>query len=120
VHFREALKHYRGSYLSEIYDSWTSEHRENLRCTFLNILLQVAEIYFHQSNYDTAMEFCQKALREDNLMEEAYQLALKIHAATGNRVGLVRQYQQCVEIFEKEINSPPSNATQTLYQDLLR
>jgi LuxR family maltose regulon positive regulatory protein len=120
IHFREALKNYRGNYLSEIYDSWTMDHRENLRMTYLNVLLQVAEIYYNQSNYDTAMEFCQRALKEDNLLEEAYQLALRIHAATGNRVALVRQYQQCVAIFEKEINSLPSSKTQALYQDLLR
>jgi len=120
VHFREVLKHYRGSYLAEIFGSWTLEHRENLRLTYLNVLLQVTEIYFNQSNYDLAMEFCQRALKEDNLLEEAYQLAFRIHAATGNRVALVRQYQQCVEIFEKEINSPPSDKTQILYQDLLK
>lgn len=120
VHFREVLKHYRGSYLSEIFDSWTVEHRENLRLIYLNVLLQVAEIYFNQSNYDLAMEFCQRSLKEDNLLEEAYQLAFRIYAAAGNRVALVRQYQQCVEIFEKEINSPPSDKTQALYQDLLR
>ena len=90
VHFREALKNYHGSYLSEIYDSWTFEPRENLRVIYLTILLQVSEIYFNQSNYDLALEFCQRALKEDNLLEEAYQLALKIHAATGNRVALVR------------------------------
>jgi LuxR family transcriptional regulator, maltose regulon positive regulatory protein len=120
VHFREAIKHYHGSYLSEVYDAWALNPRENLQVTYLGILLQVAEIYFNQSNHELSMEFCQRALIEDNLLEEAYQMLFRIHAATGNRVALVRQYKQCVEIFKKEINSSPSKKTLTLYENLLR
>jgi ATP/maltotriose-dependent transcriptional regulator MalT/DNA-binding SARP family transcriptional activator len=119
VHYREAIKHYRGSYLSEIYNTWVDEHRENLRLINLNILLKVAEIYYQQSEYELAQEYCQRLLKEDNLLEEAYQLSFRIFEATGNQVGLIRMYKQCEEIFMKEINAPPSRKTQAVYKDLL-
>jgi LuxR family transcriptional regulator, maltose regulon positive regulatory protein len=119
-HFREAIKYYQGNYLPEILDTWVDNNRECLRQNNLNTLLQVSEIYLNQSNYELAQEYCQRVLNEDNLLEEAYRLALRIYAATGNRAGLVRQYKRCVEIFEREINSPPSQQTQALYQDLLK
>ncbi len=119
-HFREAIKHYRGDFLNEIDETWAINSRECLKQNYLNILLQVSEIYLDLSNYDLALEYCQRALDEDNLLEEAYRQAFKIFAATGNRAGLVRQYQRCVEVLDKEINAPPSPQTQALYESLLR
>jgi DNA-binding SARP family transcriptional activator len=113
--FREAIKHYRNHYLREI-----EETRESLRMIYLGILLQVSEIYLEQSNYDLAMEYCQRTLNEDNLLENAYRLALRIFAAMGNRAAVVRQYQRCVEVLGREINATPSPQTQALYQELIR
>jgi ATP/maltotriose-dependent transcriptional regulator MalT/DNA-binding SARP family transcriptional activator len=119
AHFREAVKVYRGNYLTEVEETWTLNPREYLRQNFLNILLKAAGIYFDMAKYDQALEYCQRALNEDNLLEEAYRMALRTFAAMGDRVGLVRQYQQCVEILEREINTEPSPQTQALYQQLL-
>ena len=120
THFREAIKHYRGNYLSEIDETWVLASREYLRQNYLNILMQVSKIYLELSNYDLAQEYCQRLLNEDNLLEDAHRLALRIYAAMGNRAGLVRQYQRCVEVLEREINTAPSMQTQKLYQDLLK
>ncbi len=120
THFREAIKHYRNHYLREIEETWVMGTRESLRMIYLGILLQVSEIYLEQSNYDLAMEYCQRTLNEDNLLEDAYRLALRIFAAMGNRAAVVRQYQRCVEVLGREINATPSPQTQALYQELIR
>ncbi len=120
THFREAIKHYRGTYLSEIDETWVLASREYLRQNYLNILMQVSKIYLEFSNYDLAQEYCQRLLNEDNLLEDAHRLAIRIYAAMGNRAGMVRQYQRCVEVLEREINAAPSIQTQNLYQELLK
>ena len=120
AHFREALKFYRGDYLPEIEETWVYTPRENLTQSYQNIVMQVSSIYYDQANYDLALDFCQRALAHDNLLEEAHRMALRIYAAMGNRAGVVRQYQKCVEVFEREIQSEPSPQTQALYQDLLK
>ncbi len=120
AHYREALKYYRGTYLPEIEETWVYTPRENLAQTYLNIVLQASQIYYDQANYDIALDFCQRALNHDNLLEDAHRMALRIYAAMGNRAGIVRQYQRCVEIFEREIQSEPSPQTQALYQELLK
>ncbi len=120
THFREAVKYYRGNYLPEIMETWALTPRENLRQNFISILLQVSESYLNQSNYDLALEYCQRSLTEDNLLEDAYRLAFRIYAAQGNRAALVRQYQRCVDTLEREINAPPSPQTLALYHELLR
>jgi len=119
AHYREAIKVYRGNYLTDVEETWTLNPREYLRQNFLNILLKAAGVYFDMANYDQALEYCQRALNEDNLLEEAYRMALKTFAAMGDRVGLIRQYQQCVDVLEREISTEPSPQTQALYQQLL-
>ena len=120
THYREALKYYRGNYVADIDATWAFSPREYLRQTYLNILLQVSSLYFNQSNYDLAMDYCQRAITEDSLLEDAYRLAMRIFAAMGNRAGLVQQYQRCVEVLEREINATPSTQTYELLQYLLK
>lgn len=118
-HYREAVKIFRGNYLNEVEETWALNPREYLRQNYLNILLSAAEIYLKLGKYEQALDYSQRALEEDNLLENAYQLALRTFAAMGNRVGLIRQYQRCVEVLEREINAAPSPQTQALYQELL-
>jgi ATP/maltotriose-dependent transcriptional regulator MalT/DNA-binding SARP family transcriptional activator len=120
AHFREATKHYRGKFLPDIEETWVETPRENLSQTYIGILMQISEIYLKLANYDLAQDYCQRALKEDMLLEDAHRLAFRIYAAQGNRAGLVRQYQRCVEVLEREINTTPSPQTEALYQDLLK
>jgi two-component SAPR family response regulator len=120
THYREAIKLYKGAYASEISYTWAVTLREAFQQYYLNILLQVAQLYLEASDHEQALEFCQRAIEADNLMEEAYRLSLRIYAAMGNRAGLVRQYQRCRDVLQREINAEPSQQTQSLYQELSR
>ncbi|NPV75864.1 MAG: tetratricopeptide repeat protein [Anaerolineae bacterium] len=119
-HYREATKLYKGSFLPEINETWVHSPRENLQQIYLNILLQVAEIYIEMTNFDLALEYVQRALNEDSCLETAYRMSFRIYAAMGNRAAMVRQYQKCVEILQREVNAEPSPQTQALYNELLK
>lgn len=119
-HYREAIKLYKGAYLPEINETWVDSPRHCLQQNYLAILIQVAELYLGMANYDLALEYCQRALDEDNCLEAAYRLSFRIYSAMGNRAAVVRQYQRCVEVLHREINTEPSPQTQTLYHDLLK
>ena len=119
-HLLDAVKHYGGRYLPEIEEDWVQSLREALHQNYISSLLQLAESHLDQTNFERALEYCQKAINEDNLLEDSYRLAFRIYAAMGNRAGLVRQYQSCVEILEREISASPSPQTQDLYQNLLK
>ncbi len=114
THYREAVKLYKGLYLAEVNETWVYSHREHLRQNYLNILLQVAEIYLQMSNYELALDYIQRALDEDNCLEAAYRLSFRVYAAMGNRPAVVRQYQKCCEVLQREINATPSPQTQAL------
>ena len=82
--------------------------------------MQISTIYLSQSNFDLALDYCQRAIREDNLMEDAYRLAMQIYAAMGNRAAMALQYQRCVEVLDREINALPSPKTVELYELLIK
>ena len=120
THFREAIKLYKGNFLSEIDFNWVLSPREYLRQIYLNILLQVSMIYFDQSNYELSLEYCLRAINEDILFEDAYRQAMRNYAAMGNRPAMVHQYQRCVKVLEQEINATPSKQTHELYETLIK
>lgn len=120
AHYREAIKLYKGTYLPENIENWVNAPRLYLQQDYLNIVLQVSEIYLGMSDFDLALEYCQRALEEDNCLEAAYRLSFRIYSAMGNRAALVRQYQRCVEVLHREVNTDPSPQTTTLYQELLK
>lgn len=120
AHYREAIKCYKGAYLPEVNETWVHSPRTCLQQNYLNILLQVAELYLEMANNDLALEYCQRAIEEDNCCEAAYRISFRIYSAMGDRAGIVRQYQRCVEILHREINTVPTPQTQMLYQELLK
>lgn len=118
-HLKNAMESYGGKFLSEIEENWVYGLRQAFHQNYISTLHQISEMYLRKKEYKLALQYCQKAIDEDNLLEESYRLALRIYAAMGNKAGLIRQYQHCVEILEREIQTTPSNVTQSLYRDLL-
>jgi hypothetical protein len=45
---------------------------------------------------------------------------MRIYAATGNRVGVARQYSLCRKALQEEIDAPPSPQTEELYALLMQ
>jgi DNA-binding SARP family transcriptional activator len=53
-------------------------------------------------------------------MEEIHRLAMRAHAAMGNRAAIIRQFDRCQQILLEEVNAPPSSQTIMLYETLIR
>lgn len=119
-HYQASLKVYKGPFLPEIEETWVIAERERLRQLFLDTLLKVAEIYLSEKAFENALGYCQRALKEDNCMEDAHRLAMRVHAATGSRAALVRQYEDCCKALLEEIDAAPSPQTQKLYELLMK
>lgn len=119
-HLENAVACYHGPFLYEIEDTWILSAREHLQQNYLGVLIQLAEYYLSERNYAKAQSFCQQALKTDPCFEVAYRMSMRVHAAQGNRAGVVRQYEQCKSILMKEIDVPPSPQTHELFLTLTR
>ena len=95
-HFQAALKLYKGPFLSEVEETWVLSAQEHLAQNNQAILLRVADLYLKNEQYQLALDYCQQAIVVDPCLEAAHRLAIRIHAAMGNRAAVARQYNQCV------------------------
>jgi len=118
--YRKAVDRYKGDYLSEIEEIWAITERQRYYQMYLDALMHLANIYMERKSYKTALRYTYQALSEDACLEDAHRLAMRIHAATGNRAAIVRQYERCRTALTKEINAPPSQQTRDLYKTLIQ
>ena len=119
-HLKSALALYGGEYLPDVDAEWAAIERENLRSQYLESALDLAQLYFQNDALEDSLTVCRRLLSEDPCLEEAHRLAMRVHAANGNRVALARQYAQCRQALQEEIGVSPSPQTEELFALLMR
>ncbi len=86
---------------------------------YIDALYTIADLYFEREVYKSALRYCHQALTEDNANEEVHRLAMKIHAVTGNKAEIIRQYEACRQELEEKFDVEPSEQTLLLYDTLI-
>lgn len=119
VNLERALAVYGGPYLADVEAGWASVERERLHRLYIDAGIELAKIYFERDESDRALDWCQRLLEEDPCLEDVHRLIMQIHAASGNRAGVVRQYELCQRSLEEEIAAPPSALTEELFASLM-
>ncbi|QRN84072.1 HD domain-containing protein [Chloroflexota bacterium] len=118
-HLSHAIQQYGGDYLPEVDDYWAIPDREKFRQMYIDALYTIANLYFEREVYKSALRYCHQALTEDNANEEVHRLAMKIHAVTGNKAEIIRQYEACRQELEEKFDVEPSEQTLLLYDTLI-
>jgi len=118
--YQTALRLYKGHYLPEMDAMWVITERERLYQMYIDAVLQLAELQFSSEQHQQALDTLQKALNQDASLEAAHRMAMRIHAALGNRAAVVRQYERCRQVLLEDYNAEPSPQTQSLMQTLMR
>ena len=115
---RRAVEIYGGEYCPEIEDEWASVERARLERLYRHALLQLATQEYEMSDYAGALTTCEQMTRLDSCWEEAHRLAMSLYGATGNRAEIVRQFEQCRQALDEELNLSPSEQTVDLFHQL--
>lgn len=118
-HLSHAVQQYKGDYLPEIDAFWVIPDRERYRQLNINALMQLAQLYFDEGVLKSALKYCELALEEDSVNEEAHRLAMMVHAEAGNKAEIIRQYETCCLELEDKFNVKPSDKTRQLYESLI-
>lgn len=118
--YENAIALYRGDLLpDDLYEDWASHRREELRTTYLALLLAVAQLYVSQGNHTAAIEAYQRALAADAAHEEAHRQVMRLYALSGQRHQALRQFVRMREALQRELEMPPSAESRGLYDDIL-
>ncbi len=119
VNLERAVALYSGPYLPEVDANWAMLERQRLYRRYVDAAVELATLYFQRNDHDLSLTCCQRLLDDDPCLEDVHRLIMQIHAAAGNRAGVVRQYELCQQYLEEEIDAPPSAQTEELFVSLM-
>jgi LuxR family maltose regulon positive regulatory protein len=117
--YREAVDLYTGPYLPDMDGPWVWPERERLWQAYVEAILKLTEFYLTMGEYETVLDYCRRVLAEDPTLEAAHCVAMRAHAALGNRADVARQFEHCEQVLVEEIGTSPSPQTRALYEMLM-
>jgi LuxR family maltose regulon positive regulatory protein len=112
----QALNLYQGHFLAEEPEQfWMLALRERLRAAFLEGLRTLAQSLRDKNRFTDAVQWYERGLTVDGLIEEFYQGLMACHLQAGQRSDALRVYERCRRILQQTFNIEPSAATRALY-----
>jgi len=116
--YQKAIDLVHGPYMDDMDTDWAIPERERLSQVYLSALLSLADLYLQQSNTEKSLAICQRAIAYEPTYEPAYRKIMQIYHRLGDRAAILRTYQACQDILEKQLDMPPSMETEELYRTL--
>jgi DNA-binding SARP family transcriptional activator len=116
----QAAQIYQGDLFPKCFDEWILPERDRLCQLFLNVLERLLRLLEREGDYAGAIRTAQRLLRHDPLHEATYSHLMRLYAASGNRAAVVRTYQSCVAVLERELGVGASAATQQAYEQFIQ
>ena len=89
------------------FDLWLGIHQQQFEHLYLSALKNLIQLKFAKQDYATAIEYAQQYLAIDEIAEDIHQLLIQIHAANGDRIAAMRQFENCTLILERELGVGP-------------
>jgi DNA-binding SARP family transcriptional activator len=113
-----ALELYNGELLQDCYMDWILQARERMRLLYLNSLAYLMHYYREQEAFEESINYARQILWHDPLQEQIHRELMRLYAASSQRALAIRQYQLCQEVLAKELDIPPMDETQLLYEQI--
>lgn len=130
----KAVKLYEGDFLAGFYvrdgggfDEWASVERERLRRIMIEVLNDLTNYYLElegeaytdgRNPRYVGIEYANRSLQFDPLREETYRQLMHLHARLGLRSEALAQYENCRQIFKRELGVDPSPETMALHKEI--
>jgi LuxR family transcriptional regulator, maltose regulon positive regulatory protein len=116
----KAVDLYRGHFLpNDMGQFWTISYRERLRSKFSRLITRVGVWLEDSRELERAIEFYQKGLDADDLLEEFYQRSMICHKELGQCTKAIGLYNRCKKVLLSNMGIEPSTKTQQIYETLI-
>jgi DNA-binding SARP family transcriptional activator len=110
---------YKGDFMEEdLYESWPSLERENLKEIYLVVLDRLSRHYSLDGKTETAIDLCELTLGKDNCREDVHRRLMECYYRTGQRDKALKQFRKCAEILREELEVEPTRKTRELYEQM--
>jgi DNA-binding SARP family transcriptional activator len=117
--YRVALNLYVGELLpGDLYEEWAQARREELRRTYLDLLIELAALYEEREEVGSAITALRRVVAEESANERAHALLMRLYALTGRHPDALQQYEQLRDILWRELGAEPGAASRRLYEEI--
>jgi len=103
-----------------LFEEWLVAERERLRELALEAFARLLAQQRKAGAKEAALRTGLKLLTLDPLQEPVHRTLMRLYAAVGRRGTALRQYQQCVNVLQRDLGIEPEAETKELYQEILR
>ncbi len=114
----EAVALYWGEYLNQLDYPWVIPEREHLKRLYLESALRLSKFYLQNRAYLKAVKLLEPLADENPLREEIFGLLLSAYAGLGDKMAVIRQYQQLQAHLAEELGLAPAPEITKLYYEL--
>ncbi|MCB0191761.1 MAG: alpha/beta fold hydrolase [Anaerolineae bacterium] len=98
------------------FDEWQFFQAETLRQTLAKSLETLVQGQAQQGKPEVATPHARRWVALDPLHEPAQRALIQLYDQTGQPAAALRQYEEYVDLLEKELGLPPEDETTTLYE----
>src|SRR5262249_43321122 len=120
-----AVALYQGDLLDDIsveagaFDDWLVPTRERLRRAATSAMLKLLARQSDAGAIDAAIATCTKLLGVEPTHEVAHRTLIRLYAGVGRRAEAIRQYQSCVNLLRRALQTEPEPPTVGAYRQAL-
>jgi predicted ATPase/DNA-binding SARP family transcriptional activator/DNA-binding CsgD family transcriptional regulator len=116
---RAALELYPGELLpDDRYEDWVETRRQELRGSFLSVLIELAGLYEERGDYGRGVETLRSYLSVEPAGEEAHAHLMRLHAYSGRRQEALSQYEQLARVLSDRFGTEPDVTTRRLRDEI--
>ena len=101
---------YKGPLLPELDDAWIEPERQSLRDAYLGAIRRLVRSLADGREYDRAIEYAHRAVREDRYREESHRSLIRLYLAAGRPAAAALQFDELKAALD-EIGAAPSAAS---------
>lgn len=112
----DAILLYRSPFLYGLEMPWIQKRREELRMAYVEALVGVARIYKSLKEFERAVSYYLRALREVPSREDIHRDVMSIYDLIGQKQKAMEQYRLLEETLKRTLNITPSKPTRVLFK----
>jgi len=117
--YRTAIELYAGELLpGDLYEEWAEGRRQELRQTFLSLLVEFADLHEERGKLGQAVEVLRRTVAEEPTHEEAHAGLIRLYALSGRQGEALSQYERLREALSVKLGAEPDAATRRLREEI--
>jgi two-component SAPR family response regulator len=116
--YKRAIEIYKGHFLQDLDMPWVVERREKLQLLFVEALIGMARLHKSAEDYETALGFFVRALREQPQREDIHREVMKLYNRLGRIDDALAQYNTLEQQLQDTLGVAPDKATTELYHQI--